>query len=113
MSGEPASDYGARRAAYDIKKLRGKDMVRKIGASRRLRASTPRPTSPHCSGGPARKGKSGPYSPPALDPSPTPNYPIRRRSIRTTKTSASACTASLLNLGWPLRDRQFIFHPFG
>jgi hypothetical protein len=35
MSGEPASEYGARRAAYDIKKLRGKAMVRKIGASRR------------------------------------------------------------------------------
>jgi hypothetical protein len=35
MSGEPASEYGARRAAYDIKKLRGKDMMRKIGASRR------------------------------------------------------------------------------
>jgi hypothetical protein len=35
MSGEPASEYGARRAAYDIQKLRGKNMVRKIGASRR------------------------------------------------------------------------------
>jgi hypothetical protein len=35
MSGEPDSEYGVRRAAYDIKKLRGKDMVRKIGASRR------------------------------------------------------------------------------
>ena len=35
MSGETASLYGARRAAYDIKKLRGKDMVRKIGVSRR------------------------------------------------------------------------------
>lgn len=35
ISGEPISEYGARRAAYDIKKLRGKDMVRKIGASRR------------------------------------------------------------------------------
>ena len=35
MSGEPDSEYGARRAAYDIKKLRGKGMVRKIGASRR------------------------------------------------------------------------------
>jgi hypothetical protein len=29
------SEYSARRASYDIKKLRGKDMVRKIGASRR------------------------------------------------------------------------------
>jgi len=35
MSGESDSAYGARRAAYDIKKLRGKGMVLKIGASRR------------------------------------------------------------------------------
>lgn len=35
ISREPASEYGARRAAYDIKKLRGKDMVQKVGASRR------------------------------------------------------------------------------
>jgi hypothetical protein len=35
MSGQPESDYGVRRAAYDIKKLRGKGMVQKIGKSRR------------------------------------------------------------------------------
>jgi repressor of nif and glnA expression len=35
MSGEAESAYGPRRAAYDLKKLRGKGMVRKIGASRR------------------------------------------------------------------------------
>ena len=35
MSGRPESAYGARRAAYDIKKLRGKGMVQKIGNSRR------------------------------------------------------------------------------
>jgi hypothetical protein len=35
MSGQPESEYGPRRAAYDIKKLRAKGMVRKIGASRR------------------------------------------------------------------------------
>jgi hypothetical protein len=34
-TGKPESEYGARRAAYDIKKLRAKGMVRKIGASRR------------------------------------------------------------------------------
>ena len=34
-SGETKSQYGVRRAAYDIKKLRGKDMVTKIGKSRR------------------------------------------------------------------------------
>ena len=31
----PESEYGARRAAYDIKKLRGKGMMQKIGKSRR------------------------------------------------------------------------------
>jgi len=35
MSGESDSDYGARRAAYDLKKLRAKGMVQKIGSSRR------------------------------------------------------------------------------
>jgi hypothetical protein len=35
MSGQPESEYGARRAAYDIKKLRAKGMVSKIGKSRR------------------------------------------------------------------------------
>jgi hypothetical protein len=34
-TGKPESEYGARRAAYDIKKLRAKGMVRKIGKSRR------------------------------------------------------------------------------
>jgi hypothetical protein len=35
MSGEPQSQYGPRRAAYDIKKFRAKGMIRKIGKSRR------------------------------------------------------------------------------
>src|SRR5215471_9959923 len=35
MSGETESAYGPRRAAYDLKKLQGKGMVRKIGTSRR------------------------------------------------------------------------------
>jgi hypothetical protein len=35
MSGEAESVYGPRRAAYDLKKLRGKSMVCKIGSSRR------------------------------------------------------------------------------
>jgi hypothetical protein len=34
-TGTPESEYGTRRAAYDIKKLRAKGMVRKIGKSRR------------------------------------------------------------------------------
>ena len=35
MNGHAEADYGPRRAAYDLKKLRGKGMVRKIGTSRR------------------------------------------------------------------------------
>jgi hypothetical protein len=35
LSGRPESEYGPRRAAYDIKKLRGKSMLQKIGKSRR------------------------------------------------------------------------------
>jgi hypothetical protein len=35
MNGQPESEYGPRRAAYDIKKLQAKGMVRKIGKSRR------------------------------------------------------------------------------
>jgi hypothetical protein len=35
VSGQPEFEYGSRRAAYDIKKLRAKGMLRKIGKSRR------------------------------------------------------------------------------
>jgi hypothetical protein len=35
LSSDVEPDYGPRRAAYDLKKLRGKAMVRKIGSSRR------------------------------------------------------------------------------
>ena len=35
MSGEAESAYGPQRAAYDLKKLRGKGLVHKIGTSRR------------------------------------------------------------------------------
>ena len=35
MTGQPESEYGPRQAAYDIKKLRAKDMAGKIGKSRR------------------------------------------------------------------------------
>ena len=41
MSGSQAKPYQARQAAYDLKKLRGKDLVNKIGNSRRYQ-STPK-----------------------------------------------------------------------
>ena len=41
LSNQGESEYGARRAAYDLKKLRGKEIVRRIGQTRRYQ-STPR-----------------------------------------------------------------------
>jgi hypothetical protein len=35
LSRQSLSEYGARRAAYDLKKLRGKKIVRRIGQTRR------------------------------------------------------------------------------
>jgi DNA-binding transcriptional ArsR family regulator len=35
MTGQPASDYSIRQAAYDLKKLRGKGLITKVGGSRR------------------------------------------------------------------------------
>ena len=55
MSGESDSAYGVRRAAYDIKKLRGKGMVPKIGASRRYEPLPEGRAMPPL-GGPARTG---------------------------------------------------------
>jgi hypothetical protein len=39
MNGLPESEYGTRRAAYDLKKFRAKAMVRKIEKSRRYEVS--------------------------------------------------------------------------
>src|SRR6202047_71250 len=72
MSGQPESEYGPRRAAYDIKKLRAKGMVCKIGKSRRY--------EPVPEGLPSRSRPQ--------------NQPIQRPAITTTKTSAPACALS-------------------
>jgi hypothetical protein len=56
VSAESYSVYGARRAAYDIKKLRGKSMVPKIGASRRYQPLLEGLRAMTALGGPARTG---------------------------------------------------------
>ena len=40
LSKQSESDYGPRRAAYDLKKLRGKEIVRRIGQTRRYESMT-------------------------------------------------------------------------
>jgi hypothetical protein len=41
MTGQPASDYSIRQAAYDLKTLRGKSLITKVGASRRYQIQPP------------------------------------------------------------------------
>ena len=111
MSGEAESAYGPRRAAYDLKNLRGKGMVRKIATSRRyepepdgLRAMTALVSS--------AKRLSGRCLPPANGPSHRPNRTIPHRSITITNISGSPCGSCLLRWGWPHKDRQSLFHLF-
>ena len=40
LSNQGESEYGARRAAYDLKKLRGKEIVRRIGQTRRFQSTS-------------------------------------------------------------------------
>jgi hypothetical protein len=40
LSNQGESEYGARRAAYDLKKLRGKEIVRRIGQTRRYQSTS-------------------------------------------------------------------------
>ena len=40
LSNQDESEYGARRAAYDLKKLRGKNIVRRIGQTRRYESTS-------------------------------------------------------------------------
>jgi hypothetical protein len=56
MRGESDSANGARRAAYHIKKLRGKSMVPKIGTSHRDEPLPERLRAMTALGGPARTG---------------------------------------------------------
>lgn len=112
MSGEPDSEYGACRAAYDIKKLVGTGIVRKIGGSRRYEP-LPEGLRAVIAGGVARNGN--PATPcrqhPTRDPLQTIQSAADRPALR--KTSEPACATSLWNLVWPLKDPQLIFHRFG
>jgi hypothetical protein len=55
MSGQPESKYGPRRAAYDIKRLRAKGMVSRIGKSRRYQPVPGGLRIAHCYADPARE----------------------------------------------------------
>ena len=112
MCGKSYSAYGARRAAYDIKKLRGKSMVAKIEASRRYEPLPKGLRAMPALAGPARTG-----NPTFARPQHSP-----RARLQTVQSDAGdqhyenlrAGTRGLFTeLGLAASDRQFIFHPFG
>jgi hypothetical protein len=90
MSAEPDSEYGACRAAYDIKKLRGKGIARKIGGSRRYEP-LPEGLRAVIAGGAARNGN--PAAPrrqhPTRDPLQTIRSAADRSALRKTSEPAS------------------------
>jgi len=111
MSGQAEADYGPRRAAYGIKKLRAKGMLRKIGTSRRYE-SVPEGLRAIAALLVLREKSSDPCSPPANGLRRRPNPTIRHRSITITNISGPACETCLPRWGWLHKDRQSFFHPF-
>jgi len=81
LSGQAEADYGPRRAAYDIKKLRAKGMLRKIGSEPHVVTSPCERVceqSPRCRSSVTKS--SDPCSPPANGLSRRPNPTIQHRS---------------------------------
>ena len=101
------SEYGPRRAAYGLRKLRGKKIVRRIGKTRR-HESIPK--------GLRAKAALVVLRNKAIKPLPTPrrhygHHAARRipeRSTRITAQFAWPCTAYSRNWGWPHEQRQLI-----
>jgi hypothetical protein len=108
MSGHPESEYGARRAAYDIKKLRGKAIVHKIGNSRRYE-SIPQGLQALAALLLLREKIIRPLLAASSRPQP-PSQPAHPKPITTTKAFALVCVFSSLNSVWLLELRQFIPH---
>ena len=105
LSQQADSDYTARHAAYDLKKLRGKQIVRPIENSRRY--------EPRTNGFKAMaallvlRTKPSNHSWPLLRAFISPAEPrTPNRSINTTTRFASQCRGSFRNLASPLEHRQ-------
>ena len=113
MSGPPESAYGVRRAADDIKKLRAKGMVSKIGKSRPYESV---PEKMGCGHGllcwSFARRSSGHYLPPAAHLSLHYNRSIPLPSTAIMKVSAPVCALSSTSWVWPPEDRQFSFSSF-
>jgi hypothetical protein len=106
-NGRAEANYGPRRAAYDLKKLRSKGMVRKIGTLRRYE---PEPDGLRAMAALVvlREKVIRPLLAAANGPSHRPNPTIPHRSITTTNISEWACGSCLRRWGWSHRiDNSF------
>lgn len=109
ISSQPESDYGARRAAYDIKKLRAKGMVRKIGKSRRYE-TLPQGLRSLTALLVLRDKIIRPLLAASCQPQPS-SHPIRPTPVdHQYESCVPACVVSSMSLASPLENRQFVFH---
>jgi hypothetical protein len=106
MSGEAEAAYGPRRAAYDLKKLRGKGMLHKIGSSGRYETEPTGPRAimalvvlrekvirPLLAASQRSESQTKPNHPTPVD------HPLR-------KSAGRHCETSLRLWGWSHKDRQ-------
>ena len=90
--------YTTRQAAYDLRKLRGKNLIIKPGRSRRYQTQHQPPApSPPCS--PSATRSSPPSWPASATPSEDASPPSGLPSTATTRRSASACRSSSTTSG--------------
>ena len=105
LSKQSQLEYGPRHAAYDLKKLRGKQIVRRIGHTRRYE---PLPTGLRAMTAllVLRNKPSNPFSPPLSHSAHPAARTTQNRSTPTTMPSELQCKASSMNSGLPLDDPQ-------
>ena len=105
LGNQSLSADGPRQAAYDLKKLRGKDIVRRIGSTIAMNLSRPVcGRSPPCSSFATRP--SNPSSPPLKRSPRTMGGKTPEPSIATTSICNAPCRASFMNSVSQPDDRQ-------
>jgi len=112
LSKQSESEYGARRAAYDLKKLRGKKIVRRIGQNAQIRVDAERTEGPWLRWWFSETKRSSPCWRLRRSYGLRAARRIPERSMHITRAFATPCRAFSRNWGWPPKDRQLFFSGF-
>jgi hypothetical protein len=94
MTGQTQTGYTIRQAAYDLRKLRGKELLVKPGRSRRYQVPAHRPPAPSRPCWPCAIRSSAPSWPVSAAPGWAASPPTGPPSTATTRPCASACRPS-------------------